>query len=51
LSAGVVGFALPVPYSAALVGVEIAFHGAAVGLFDPGLPIELSNGLLVTIAQ
>jgi len=51
LSAGSVAFALPVPDDAALVGAKVAFQGAIVGLFDPGLPIELSNALLVTITQ
>jgi hypothetical protein len=26
-------------------------QGVAAGLFDPGVPIELSNALLVTITQ
>jgi hypothetical protein len=51
LSAGAAGFALPVPEATSLVGVHVAFQGAVVGLFDPGLPIELSNALLVTITQ
>jgi hypothetical protein len=40
-----------VPDVPAFVGVEIAFQGVAVGLFDPGVPLEVSNALLVTITQ
>ena len=51
LSAGAIEFDLPVPDEPALVGVEVAFQGVAVGLSAPGLPLKLSNALLVTIAQ
>jgi hypothetical protein len=50
LSSGSIAFALPVPDQSALVGVGIAFQGAALA-FDPGQPVELSNGLRVTITQ
>jgi hypothetical protein len=50
LNAGKITFHLPVPAGpASLVGLKVAFHGAVVGVFDPGVPIELSNGLAVTI--
>ena len=51
LHAGAVAFPLPVPDAPSLAGLKVAFHGVAVGLFDPGFPIELSNALLVTITQ
>ncbi len=51
LSAGVVGFSLPVPSDAVFLGLKVGLQGAVVGLFEPGVPIELSNALLVTITQ
>jgi len=51
LGAGSVGFDLPVPDQPALAGLQVALQGAAIGLFDPGLPIELSNALRVIITQ
>jgi hypothetical protein len=51
LTAGTAAFALPVPSDPAIVGVHVALLGVAVGVFDPGTPLELSNGLLVTITQ
>jgi hypothetical protein len=51
LSGGAVAFALPVPNAPSLVGIDVAFHGAAVGLLDIGLPMELSNTLRVTIMR
>ena len=51
LGAGSIGFDLPVPDQPALVGVEIALQGAVIGLSDPGLSIELSNALRVTLTQ
>ncbi len=51
LSAGAAGFDLPVPADPTLVGITVALQGAAVGLFDPGIPIELSNALSVTVTQ
>jgi hypothetical protein len=51
LSAGAVTFALPLPDMPSLVGVDVALQGVAVGLFEPGVPLELSNALLVTITQ
>jgi hypothetical protein len=51
LSSGAVGFDLPVPDDPALVGIQIAFQGVVLGLFDPGVPIEFSSALLVTITQ
>jgi uncharacterized delta-60 repeat protein len=49
LSGGALGFALPVPDQPALVGAQVGLQGAVVGLSDPGLPIELSHALVVTI--
>ena len=51
LSAGGVAFTLPVPNQPSLVGAEIALHGAILGVFDPGGPIELSNGLVTVVAD
>ena len=51
LSAGEAGFDLPLPADPALAGIAVALQGAAVGLFDPGTPIELSNALAVTVTQ
>jgi hypothetical protein len=51
LIAGSVGFHLPVPAVPALLGVEVAFQGFLVGLFEPGLPIEFTNGLWVKLTQ
>ena len=49
LSAGSVGFALPVPSDPSSVGLELALQGAVLGLFGPGVPLELSNALHVTV--
>ncbi len=49
LSAGSVGFVLPVPDVPAFVGVQVAFQGVTVGTSSPGLPIGMSNALQVTI--
>ena len=51
LSAGSIAFPLPLPNEPGLVGANVALQGIAVGLFDAGTPIELSNALLVTITQ
>jgi hypothetical protein len=51
LSIGGVTFPLPVPDAPSLIGLEIALHGVAVGLLDPGLPLELSNALFVMITH
>ena len=51
LGAGTVAFDLPVPDAPALVGIELAFQGAAVGLVGPDLSLELSNALPVTITH
>jgi hypothetical protein len=51
LAAGAVAFALPVPGDPGLVGLDVALQGAAVGNSAPGLPLELSNALRVTITQ
>jgi hypothetical protein len=51
LSAGAAAFALPIPADPLLVGLEVALQGAALGVFNPGVPLELSNALSVTITQ
>ena len=51
LSSGSIAFAVPVPPQTALLGMQVALQGAVAGVSDPGLPVELSNALLVTITQ
>ncbi|MEM7308943.1 MAG: hypothetical protein AAF682_19830 [Planctomycetota bacterium] len=46
---GSASFVVPVPDQPALIGVDIALHGAALGVFTAGVPIELSNGLEVAV--
>lgn len=41
---------LSVPQVSGLVGVQVMLQGVAVGVFEPGTPIELTNGLSVVIA-
>lgn len=40
---------LSVPPISGLVGAQVLMQGVAVGVFAPGTPIELTNGLLATI--
>jgi len=51
LAAGVAGFSLAVPAQPALVGAEAALQGFALAVSTPGVPIESSNALLVTLTQ
>ncbi|MBI1380000.1 MAG: hypothetical protein GC161_02785 [Planctomycetaceae bacterium] len=47
---GVSSFSAPMPNQAQLVGLSLTFQGAHLALFDPGVPVELSNALVGTVA-
>lgn len=47
---GVSSFSAPMPNQAQLVGLSLTFQGAHLALFDPGVPLELSNALVGTVS-
>lgn len=47
---GVSSFSASLPNQAQLVGLSLTFQGAHLALFDPGVPLELSNALVGTVS-
>lgn len=47
---GVSSFSAPMPNQPQLVGLSLTFQGAHLALFDPGVPVELSNAMVGTVS-